>query len=106
MHVEQVFVNGHLYERNNLHDVKKEEAVQLLMDAFALNNDAVTDGDKNIKGDSTEVACWNCKGTGCETGLAPVGGNRFDADRKLMTTFHNYGTKIISFTKGAPRIFC
>jgi Ca2+-transporting ATPase len=26
----------------------------------------------------------------------------FDADRKLMTTFHGYNNKIISFTKGAP----
>jgi P-type Ca2+ transporter type 2C len=28
----------------------------------------------------------------------------FDSNRKLMTTFHNLGNKIISFTKGAPDI--
>ncbi|MCA6431988.1 MAG: hypothetical protein IM574_00145, partial [Cytophagales bacterium] len=28
----------------------------------------------------------------------------FDSGRKLMTTFHRVGDKIISFTKGAPDI--
>jgi Ca2+-transporting ATPase len=56
MHVENVFVNGQLYERNVLSTIKQQEEVMLLLHAFALNNDAVEGADKVIKGDSTEVA--------------------------------------------------
>ena len=56
MHVEQVFVNGQLYERNALPSIKQQENVGLLLHAFALNNDAVEDSNKSIKGDSAEIA--------------------------------------------------
>jgi Ca2+-transporting ATPase len=71
-----------------------------------LNNDAIEDRDKDFKGDSTEIALmelareldvqWNDSPR-----LAEI---EFDSDRKLMTTFHNYQDKIISFTKGAPDV--
>ena len=106
MHVEEVFVNGQLYERNKLSTVKEDETVVLLLHAIALNNDAVEDNEKNLKGDSTEIALMevareqNIKAAVWKR----VGEIAFDSDRKLMTTFHEFENKIISFTKGAPDI--
>ncbi len=106
MYVEDVFVNGKIYTRNELSAVKKQEGVMLLLHAFALNNDALEDDEKNIKGDSTEVALMEVAG---EQNISREEWPRlseiaFDADRKLMTTFHSFKNKIISFTKGAPDI--
>ena len=106
MHVEQVFVNGQLHERNALSAIKQQEDVILLLHAFALNNDAVEDNDKTIKGDSTEVALMEVSREqnihkNSWPRLAEIA---FDSDRKLMTTFHAQENKIISFTKGAPDI--
>jgi Ca2+-transporting ATPase len=106
MHVEDVFVNGQLYERDALSAIKKQKEVMLLLHAFALNNDAAEDEDKIIKGDSTEVALMEVSN---EQSIQPDGWPRlaeiaFDANRKLMTTFHSHDNKIISFTKGAPDI--
>lgn len=56
MFVEEVFVNGQLYDRNALPNVKQNNELKLLMQAFALNNNAAEDADKIIKGDSTEIA--------------------------------------------------
>lgn len=106
MHVEELFVNGKLYERNAISSIKQQEEVMLLLQAFALNNDAVEDADKNIKGDSTEVALME---VAKEQNIQPATWPRlteiaFDSDRKLMTTFHAYENKFISYTKGAPDI--
>jgi P-type Ca2+ transporter type 2C len=106
MQVEEVFINGNLYDRKELPSIKHQEQVMLLLHAFALNNDAVEDTEGTIKGDSTEVALMeiarelNVK-TDAWKRLAEIA---FDADRKLMTTFHIHNNKIISFTKGAPDI--
>jgi P-type Ca2+ transporter type 2C len=106
MYVEEVFVNGQLYTRKDLPAVKQNEVLILLLHAFALNNDAAEDADKIIKGDSTEIALLetarelNIK-TDAWPRLAEIA---FDAERKLMTTFHNHDGRIISFTKGAPDI--
>ena len=106
MHVEDVFVNGELFDRNVLHTIKQQEQVKLLLHAFALNNDAVAGDDKIIKGDSTEIALMEValeQNIQSDTWprLAEIA---FDSDRKLMTTFHSHNNKIISFTKGAPDI--
>jgi P-type Ca2+ transporter type 2C len=106
MHVEHVFVNGKLYERNSISSIKQQETVTLLLLAFALNNDAVEDADNNIKGDSTEVALME---VAKEHNIKPTEWPRlkeiaFDAERKMMTTFHAHENKFISFTKGAPDI--
>ena len=79
---------------------------RLLMHAFALNNDAAEDADKIIKGDSTEIALLEIArelniNRDDWPRLAEIA---FEADRKLMTTFHQHDNKIISFTKGAPDI--
>jgi Ca2+-transporting ATPase len=106
MHVEELFVNGQFYERNQLSTIKDAEAVILLLHAIALNNDAVEDNEKNLKGDSTEIALMELAR---EQNIQPSAWKRlaeiaFDSDRKLMTTFHEHENKIISFTKGAPDI--
>ena len=106
MHVEQVFANGQLYERNELVAHRQKEEVSLLLHAFALNNDAFEDKEKNMKGDSTEIALLE---VALEHNVLPdvwlrLGEIAFDSDRKLMTTFHRYNGSIISLTKGAPDI--
>ncbi len=107
MHVERVFVNGEFYKRKDLlSDSQKNGEFNLLLHAFALNNDAAPDKDNHIKGDSTEVALLE---VALEHRIKPDAWPRlaeiaFDSERKLMTTFHRYENKIISLTKGAPDI--
>lgn len=104
MYVEQVFVNGNLYERNHLSAINQQDDVSLLLHAFALNNDA-TDGEI-IKGDPTEIALLEiAKEQQVQVDeWHRVAEIPFDSERKLMTTFHAHQNKIISFTKGAPDI--
>ncbi|GAA0564480.1 cation-translocating P-type ATPase [Chitinophaga japonensis] len=106
MHVEKVFFDGKSYERKDLPSFEQHEHEKLLLQAFALNNDAVMDADSNMKGDSTEIALLEMA---VEQHVKTAGWPRlseiaFDADRKLMTTFHKHGNRMISFTKGAPDI--
>ena len=105
MHVEQIFVNGHLIKREDISLIKQKKDVSLLLHAFALNNDVIIDGEV-LKGDSTEIALMEvAREQNILTGSWPrVSEITFDAERKLMTTFHRYENKIISFTKGAPDI--
>lgn len=106
MYVEQVLVGGQLYETNALSSATQQDDMKLLLHAFALNNDAVDDGVNGIKGDSTEIALMEiAKQQNVQTSDWPrLAEIAFDADRKMMTTFHSYNNKIISFTKGAPDI--
>jgi P-type Ca2+ transporter type 2C len=106
MHVERIFVNGKDYDRPEFRTLKPNEDVHLLRHAFALNNDAVADEDKKIRGDSTEVALLE---VALEQNIQPDVWPRlaeiaFDSERKLMTTFHRHNNRIVSFTKGAPDI--
>lgn len=106
MHVEDMYVEGELYARKDIGAVIEKPNGKLLLQAFALNNDADTDDDENIKGDSTEVALLEVAieqqiNAGEWPRKAEIA---FDSDRKLMTTFHEHEGKIISFTKGAPDI--
>ena len=106
MHVESVFVNGKLYEQDNLSSVKDNEKGSLLLHACALNNDVLRDGDKKLKGDSTEIALMEfAKEQNIKRDTWPRKAEiAFDSKRKLMTTFHEHDHKIISFTKGAPDV--
>lgn len=106
MHAEYLFVNDKLIGKNDFNAVKDEEKGKLLLLAFALNNDAITDQDGEIKGDSTETALLEiAKETGIEKNKWPRKNEiAFDAERKLMTTFHEHENKFISFTKGAPDV--
>src|SRR5665647_2658972 len=105
MYVEEVFVNGQSFEINDLPAIKQQEHVSLLLHAFALNNDVIKNGE-NLKGDPTEIALMQTAlKQNIETDNWPrVAEIAFDAERKLMTTFHSHQHKIISFTKGAPDI--
>lgn len=104
MHVEQIFVNGQLYNKNGF-ELDDADSNSLLLHAFALNNDAVVDDDE-IKGDSTEIALLEvAQEKKIQVEAFPrVAELAFDADRKLMTTFNQWNDKIISFTKGAPDV--
>lgn len=106
MHVEDMFIDGKLYERKNLSPEKQQGNMKLMLLAFALNNDAAEDAENNIKGDSTEIALME---VALEHHIKADDWPRiaeiaFDSGRKLMTTFHKHDHKIISFTKGAPDI--
>ncbi|MFA6059147.1 MAG: cation-translocating P-type ATPase [Taibaiella sp.] len=106
MYLENLFVKGQLYDRESLSAIRNDETVNLLLHAFALNNDAVETAEGVIKGDSTEVALMEAA---IDQGMKREAWPRlteiaFDSERKLMTTFHSHGGKIISFTKGAPDI--
>ncbi len=106
MHVEQVFVNGKLYQSDDLSVNTDQEEIMLLLHAFILNNDATKDGHNTIRGDSTEIALMELAQ---KFKIQPDKWPRqaeiaFDANRKLMTTFHPFKDRIISFTKGAPDI--
>ncbi|SMC56840.1 cation-translocating P-type ATPase [Pedobacter nyackensis] len=105
MNVEEVFINNKLYNRKDLYTNRHEEKINLLLHSFALNNDVGLDCDYT-KRDSTEVALSevakeNHINIENWPRLAEI---PFDADRKLMTTFHRHRDRIISFTKGAPEI--
>jgi Ca2+-transporting ATPase len=106
MSVEQVFINGELHSRADLPGMKENEETKLLLQAFTSNNDAAEDDHQTIKGDSTEVALMEvAREQGVEGNTWPrLEEIAFDADRKLMTTFHSHDGKIVSFTKGAPDV--
>lgn len=106
MHVEDMYVEGELFARKDIASFIEKPNGKLLLQAFALNNDADTDAEENIKGDSTEVALME---VAIEQKINKDEWPRmaeiaFDSDRKLMTTFHEHEGRIISFTKGAPDI--
>lgn len=106
MYVEDVYVNDQWHNRKEVYQIKQQDNAMLLLQALTLNNDAVADNSNNIQGDSTEVALMelsrelNIKADN-HPRLAEIA---FDANRKLMTTFHRYNDKVISFTKGAPDV--
>ena len=118
MTVEKVFAGGRLQRSEELPVSGGEEAaagspsardpLTLLLSALALCNDARLDGSGAVVGDPTETALFDLareKGFLRERldeihpRLAEI---PFDAERKLMTTFHPWDDgRIISFTKGA-----
>jgi len=107
MQVEEVFAGGRSYGRQELSQLREDEQGRMLLEAFALNNDALADGEGRITGDSTEVALKSVvMGLDVqERGMPRLAEIVFDADRKLMTTFHAaQGGRVIAFTKGAPDV--
>lgn len=100
MSVEYIVINQNHYKPHTLHSAPQTE-VSHLLHAMALNNDALSNGHQII-GDSTEVALLEFTNQHQTHALPRIGEIAFDADRKLMTTFHQYQDKIIAFTKGAP----
>jgi P-type Ca2+ transporter type 2C len=78
-----------------------------LMKAMALNNDVYHDENNAVIGDPTETALYEyafSKGYSkpeLEKQFPRVAEIPFDAERKCMTTIHQYGDKYIAFVKGA-----
>jgi Ca2+-transporting ATPase len=106
MRVEQLFIAGNSYNLNGFSTVKDKKLPYLLVHAAALNNDSIMDSQKKLVGDGTEIALMKFAQPYIDDNswwprLGEIG---FDYERKLMTTFHAYGRKVISFTKGAPDI--
>jgi Ca2+-transporting ATPase len=75
---------------------------------LALNNDAIADNQNAVRGDPTEVALYQAAANAgyqrqaIEATIPRLAEIPFDADRKCMTTLHQDGSAILSFTKGAP----
>uniref|UniRef100_A0A831XLX0 Cation-translocating P-type ATPase n=1 Tax=Geobacter metallireducens TaxID=28232 RepID=A0A831XLX0_GEOME len=107
MTVEKVAVNGGELPLQEACDTGGGKAGRHFMTALALCSDARLDNEGNLMGDPTETAlsaaalsCGYDRGVleGEHPRLAEI---PFDSDRKLMTTFHRHGEKVISYTKGA-----
>mgnify|MGYP003815858047 CR=1 FL=1 len=107
MYVEEVFAGNSLYSRKNLIEhLHDDHEADLLLHAFAMNNDAVEDENNNLKGDSTETALMEvAREHNISAKVLPrIAEIAFDSNRKLMTTFHKYNDRVIAFTKGAPDV--
>lgn len=106
MHADTIWIKGKLYVTKQLNKYDLEEDISPLLQACALNNDVTKHTDGSWQGDSTEVALMELAR---EFQINPVEWPRvaelaFDSERKMMTTFHRQGDKIMSITKGAPDI--
>ncbi|QJD29001.1 cation-translocating P-type ATPase [Methylococcus geothermalis] len=81
---------------------------ELLLRAMALNNDVRLDKDGRPLGDPTETALYEAaaaagfRGIELAAACPRIGEIPFDAERKLMTTLHREGDKLVAYTKGAP----
>jgi Ca2+-transporting ATPase len=119
MTVEEVFVEGAIKKKADLarfgQDRKHDgagQAVDLLLTAMSLSNDARKNPAGNVLGDPTEAALYSLARNGgfvkeeLEKRHSRVAEIPFDAERKCMTTFHRWkrggeGAAYVSFTKGA-----
>ena len=110
MTVEEVFVGDEIILKNYIKDFKKDEKLEWLLSAMALNND-VSIGENGISiGDPTEVAPYELAKNNSfirnelETKFSRVAEIPFDSERKCMTTIHKWGNEYIAFTKGAVEV--
>lgn len=102
-----------VYCNNKLHDVKSNAVIncdECMFIICALNNTILENKEKEIIGDSTEVALYNfaLKNNYTKQDLLRrfplLHVLPFDAQRKCMTTIHSFNDSFISFTKGAPDV--
>ncbi|HOF58931.1 MAG TPA: cation-translocating P-type ATPase, partial [Syntrophorhabdaceae bacterium] len=108
MTVEQIFIENTLLPLSGIQkETFSEFSKELLILAFALNNDAQTDAEGNVMGDPTETALYDVairygyEKRALESKYPRISEIPFDSERKCMTTFHKWGEGYISFTKGA-----
>jgi Ca2+-transporting ATPase len=119
MVAEAVYADGRLIPQTQLCRAVAEELsgtavirpLSTLLIAASLSNDAKQDAAGAVIGDPTETALFNL---GALSGFAKAALQEkhlrlaelpFDAERKLMTTFHAWeGGKVVSFTKGAVEV--
>lgn len=103
MEVEKISLHDQVYTAADAEQLTKDENGRKLLLAMVLNNDAVQDNTGKWQGDSTEIALMHTAGSLADITKWPrVAEIPFDADRKLMTTFHRSANEVLSFTKGAP----
>lgn len=118
MTVEQVYLSGEIISTGDLAVTAAESSTEqhlsdkahpeLLLSALSLCNDTRLDGNDTAVGDPTETALFELareKGflrETLETSAPRLAEIPFDAERKLMTTFHPWNEdQVVSITKGA-----
>ena len=80
----------------------------LLASAMALCSDAELNADGSVTGEPTEAALvayaakLGLKKTALKTEFPRVGEAPFDSMRKMMSTLHKAGGRVVQYTKGAP----
>ncbi len=80
-----------------------------LIEALFLCNDTQKDNSGNPVGEPTELALYTyaeklATSIGLNQKKARVGEIPFDSERKMMSTFHEDGNKVIQYTKCAPDV--
>lgn len=114
MTVTTCYCGGNLWEKSQLlqrknpgrrEDQGEADDIRLLLEAFCLCNDAT----ENM-GEPTELALYQL-GKDCgedpesiRKQLPRQGEIPFSSERKRMTTFHRSGSRLVSYTKGAPDV--
>ena len=84
------------------------ENENLLASAMALCSDAELNADGSVTGEPTEAALvayaakLGLKKTELKTKFPRVGEAPFDSGRKMMSTLHEAGGRVVQYTKGAP----
>ena len=84
------------------------ENENLLASAMALCSDAELNADGSVTGEPTEAALvayaakLGLKKTTLKTEFPRVGEAPFDSMRKMMSTLHKAGGRVVQYTKGAP----
>ncbi len=84
------------------------ESENLLASAMALCSDAELNADGSVTGEPTEAALvayaakLGLKKTELKTKFPRVGEAPFDSMRKMMSTLHKAGGRVVQYTKGAP----
>lgn len=109
MTVEELYAGGRLRKEGELRgDLGGGGAEELLYAAMVLCNDAHPDAAGGLSGDPTETALLDAAAArGYDSNAMRRSRPRlselpFDAERRRMTTFHEWQGEILSFTKGAP----
>ena len=103
MTVVKAFESGEFLDTDSL-DIQKYDT---LLKGFMLCNDASIASDGSEVGDPTETALvafakkFGIEKAETEKLMPRINEKAFDSDRKLMTTVHKIGDKIISYTKGS-----
>ena len=84
------------------------ENENLLASAMAICSDAELNADGSVTGEPTEAALvayaakLGLKKTALKTEFPRVGEAPFDSMRKMMSTLHKAGGRVVQYTKGAP----
>lgn len=101
MTVVRAYVNGNTYTKEQF----EKDSLELLAEGMSLCSDASVDG--GVYGDPTEVALvefangFDMHKKDLESASPRVNEMPFDSVRKMMSTQHQDGDKLITYTKGA-----